>query len=188
MGQDIQELIDLCISGDPLAQKQLYDRFSPKMYGVCLQYSKNMEEAKDILQEGFIKVFRKLKQFRGQGSFEGWIRRIFINTALEKFRSQNRLVIMEEDIEIPTADLADEIVSELSAHELLKMIQELSPQYRMVFNLYAIEGYSHIEISKMLKITEGTSKSNLSRARAILQDRVKKRKPSDWLGKNRNAK
>ncbi len=187
MGQDIQELIERCISGDPLAQKQLYDRFSPKMYGVCLQYSKNIEEAKDILQEGFIKLFRKLRQFKGKGSFEGWVRRIFINTALEKLRAQSRLVVTDEEIELPTMNLSEKIISDLSAQELLQMIQELSPRYRLVFNLYAIEGYSHKEISKMLKISEGTSKSNLSRARTILQEKVKKRKPSSWLG-NRNAK
>jgi RNA polymerase sigma-70 factor (ECF subfamily) len=188
VGQDIQELINGCISGDPLAQRQLYDRFSPKMFGVCLQYSNDSEEAKDILQEGFIKVFRNLKQFKGKGSFEGWIRKIFINTALERFRGKVNLIPVEEPIEIPTANLSDKIISELSAHDLLQMIQELSPQYRLVFNLYAIEGYTHVEISKKLKISVGTSKSNLSRARAILQEKVKTRKPSSWMGRTGNAK
>lgn len=187
MGQDIQELINGCISGDSLAQKQLYDRFSPKMYGVCLQYSNNPEEAKDILQEGFIKVFRKLKQYKGKGSFEGWVRKIFINTALERFRGKMNVVPMDEPLEIPTDNLSDKIIAELSAHELLMMIQELSPQYRMVFNLYAIEGYSHIEISRIMEISVGTSKSNLSRARAILQEKIKTRKPSTWMGRTRNA-
>jgi len=188
LGQDIQELIEGCISGDPLAQKQLYDRFSPKMYGVCLQYSNDSEEAKDILQEGFIKVFRKLKQFKGKGSFEGWVRKIFINTALERFRGKVNLVPVEDPIELPTINLSEKIISELSAQELLQMIQELSPQYRMVFNLYAIEGYSHVEISKKLKISVGTSKSNLSRARVILQEKIKTRTPSNWMGKMGNAK
>ena len=188
MGQDLQELIDLCLAGESLAQKHLYDRFSPTMFGVCLQYSKNHEEARDILQEGFIKVFRKLKQFKGKGSFEGWMRRIFINTALERYRTQSRLITTDEELEISTGNLSDEIISDLSAHELLQMIQELSPQYRMVFNLYAIEGYSHNEISKMLKISEGTSKSNLSRARVILQEKIKKRKPSSWMGDSRDVK
>jgi RNA polymerase sigma-70 factor (ECF subfamily) len=158
------------------------------MFGVCLQYSNDSEEAKDILQEGFIKVFRNLKQFKGKGSFEGWIRKIFINTALERFRGKVNLIPVEEPIEIPTANLSDKIISELSAHDLLQMIQELSPQYRLVFNLYAIEGYTHVEISKKLKISVGTSKSNLSRARAILQEKVKTRKPSSWMGRTGNAK
>lgn len=172
MEQDSQDLISKCISGNQLAQRQLYDRFSPKMYGVCLQYSNDIEDAKDNLQDGFIKVYRKLKQFSGKGSFEGWMRKIFINTALEKYRNKITILTIDDKIEIPAGGLPDKILDALSASELLRMIQDLSPQYRIVFNLYAIEGYSHKEISKMLHISEGTSKSNLSRSRNILQEKI----------------
>lgn len=174
MGQEFHELINECISGSQLAQKQLYDNFSPKMYAICLQYSKDSDEAKDILQDGFIKVFQKLNQYSGKGSFEGWLRRIFVNTALEKYRNKVALLSIDDNFEIPAAGAFENIVSELSAMELLEMIQNLSPQYRLVFNLFAIEGYTHKEISKQLNISEGTSKSNLSRARSILQDNLNK--------------
>ena len=174
MGQDFQELINSCISGNQLAQKQLYDRFSSKMYAICLQYSKDSEEAKDILQDGFIKVFQKLKQFSGKGSFEGWLRRVFVNSALEKYRNKIVNLSIDDKFDIPAGGAHENIIAELSAMELLRIIQDLSPQYRLVFNLYAIEGYTHKEISKLLNISEGTSKSNLSRARSILQDNVTK--------------
>lgn len=142
------------------------------MFGVCLQYSDNYEDAKDILQEGFIKVFSNLNQFKGKGSFEGWIRRIMVNTALEKYRDKHYLNSVNED-EAEKLERTDiNILDEISAKDLLKVIQELSPRYRMVFNLFAIEGYSHKEISALLDISEGTSKSNLSRARAILQEKL----------------
>ncbi|MDX2442671.1 MAG: sigma-70 family RNA polymerase sigma factor [Bacteroidales bacterium] len=174
MGQEFHELINECISGSGVAQKKLYDQFSSKMYGICLQYSKNTEEASDILQDGFIKVFQKLNQFSGKGSFEGWLRRVFVNTALEKYRNKVIMLSIDDNIEIPATGAYESIISELSAMELLKMIQNLSPQYRLVFNLFAIEGYTHKEISKLLNISEGTSKSNLSRARSILQENVNK--------------
>ena len=142
------------------------------MYGVCLMYSRDTEEAKDILQEGFIKIFQKLNQFSGKGSLEGWMRRIFINSALEKFRVKKAILLVDEDMEVLAGEVDDKIIDLLSAKDLLQMIQDLSPQYRLVFNLYAIEGYSHKEISKRLNISEGTSKSNLSRARSILQEKV----------------
>ena len=142
------------------------------MYGVCLLYSRDTEEAKDILQEGFIKIFQKLDQFSGKGSLEGWMRRIFINSALEKYRIKKAVLMVDEDLEVLAGEVDDKIIEQLSAKDLLRMIQDLSPQYRVVFNLYAIEGYSHKEIGKKLNISEGTSKSNLSRARSILQEKV----------------
>ena len=144
------------------------------MYTICLQYSKDSEEAKDILQDGFIKVFQKLKQFSGKGSFEGWLRRVFVNSALEKYRNKIVNLSIDDKFDIPARGAHENIIAELSAMELLRIIQDLSPQYRLVFNLYAIEGYTHKEISKLLNISEGTSKSNLSRARSILQDNVTK--------------
>lgn len=144
------------------------------MYGICLRYAKDADGAKDILQDGFIKVFGKLKQYKAQGSFEGWMRRIFINTALEKFRTKIPILTIDERLEVPLEIVSDTIISELAAAELLKMVQGLSPQYRLVFNLYAVEGYSHREVAETLGISEGTSKSNLSRARNILQERIVK--------------
>ncbi|NBC83848.1 MAG: sigma-70 family RNA polymerase sigma factor [Bacteroidetes bacterium] len=158
-----------------MAQKALYELMSSKMFGVCVRYSNNHEDAQDILQDGFVKVFEKITQYEGKGSFEGWVRRIFVNTALEKFRGQVRIIATEDNLlKLNNIDQHDPVNDQLSEKELLAFIQELSPKYRVVFNLYAIEGYSHKEISDMLDITEGTSKSNLSRARTILQQKVAK--------------
>jgi RNA polymerase sigma-70 factor (ECF subfamily) len=143
------------------------------MFGVCLRYAGSREDAQDILHEGFLKIFEKINQFESRGSFEGWIRRIMVNTALEKFRNHNKVVNVQESVEEYERKSDGDLNDNITANELLKMINELSPQYKVVFNLYAIEGYSHKEISKMLGITEGTSKSNLSRARTILQEKVK---------------
>lgn len=146
---------------------------SPIMYGLCLQYSGDEDDAKDILQEGFIKVFRKIGQYSGKGSFMGWIRRIMINTALEKYRSAVNMQSIDDHEVLEEEVIDDNILASLTAEEITKLIQELSPQYRLIFNLYAIEGYSHKEISEMTGISEGTSKSNLSRARTILQKKVR---------------
>lgn len=128
----------------------------------------------DVLQEGFIKIFRNLSQYKHEGSFEGWMRRIIINTALEKFRCRHNLYRVDDIIGIdePEAHPDTEDYSGVEAMELLEMVRELPPKYRMVFNLFAIEGYSHREIGEMMRITEGTSKSNLSRARSILQRKL----------------
>jgi RNA polymerase sigma factor (sigma-70 family) len=171
---DIKKIIKGCLAGDRRDQEILYRRHSAKLYGVCLQYSGNDEEARDILQEGFIKIFENLHNYKHEGSFEGWIRRIVVNTALEKFRSRHNLFRVDDidTIQEPEAEPDTEDYSGLQAVDLLYIIRELPPKYRMVFNLYAIEGYSHKEIGEMMKISEGTSKSNLSRARNILQRRV----------------
>jgi RNA polymerase sigma factor (sigma-70 family) len=171
---DIKEIIKGCIDGSRRDQELLYRRHSPKLYGVCLQYSGNDEEARDILQEGFIKIFENLHHYKHEGSFEGWIRKIVVNTALEKFRKRHHLFRVDDIDTIPEmeAEPDSEDYAGLDARDLLFIIRELPPKYRMVFNLYAIEGYSHKEIGKMLNISEGTSKSNLSRARLILQRRV----------------
>jgi len=171
---EIKKILKGCLAGDRRDQELLYRRHASKLYAVCLQYSGNDEEARDILQEGFIKIFENLANYKHEGSFEGWIRRITVNTALEKFRSKHNLyrvddidLILEPDAEPDNQDYAG-----MEASDLLAIIRELPPKYRMIFNLYAIEGYSHKEISKMANISEGTSKSNLSRARIILQRRV----------------
>ncbi|MGQ9621585.1 MAG: RNA polymerase sigma factor [Bacteroidales bacterium] len=171
---DIKEIIKGCLEGNRRDQELLYRRHSAKLYAVCLQYSENDEEARDILQEGFIKIFQNLHNYKHNGSFEGWIRRIVVNTALEKFRARYSLYRVDDidSINELEAEPDTEDYYGIDAADLLYIIRELPPKYRMVFNLYAIEGYSHKEISKMLNISEGTSKSNLSRARNILQRKV----------------
>jgi RNA polymerase sigma factor (sigma-70 family) len=170
----LDNIIKGCLDGDRKCQEQLYKMFSSRMFGLCLQYSDNYDDAKDILQDGFIKVFQKLDQFKHKGSFEGWIRRIMINTALERYRSQLHLHPITESIMRKEDFLYEEVFDRMSANDLIKLVQELPPRYRMVFNLYAIEGYTHKDISEMMGITTGTSKSNLSRARGILQEKVKR--------------
>jgi len=171
---EIKNIIKGCLTGNRRDQELLYRRHAAKLYAVCLQYSGNDEEARDILQEGFIKVFENLARYKHEGSFEGWMRRIMVNTALEKYRNRHNLYRVDDIDTIPEQDAEPDNMdySGLGASDLLGIIRELPPKYRMVFNLYAIEGYSHKEISKMVNISEGTSKSNLSRARAILQRRV----------------
>jgi RNA polymerase sigma factor (sigma-70 family) len=170
----LHKVVRGCQENNALAQRELYDMFKTKMFGICLRYAGNFEDAQDILQEGFIKVYDKIHQFAFKGAFEGWIRKIMVNTALEKYRLHYRLVSMDEMALYPEAEESENISSEIDAQELLQMIQELSPRYRVVFNLYALEGFSHKEIGDMLGISEGTSKSNLSRARIILQEKVNK--------------
>lgn len=169
---NLEEIIIKCKAGNSKAQSDLYHHFASKMYGVCLRYAKDVTEAEDILQEGFIRVFTKLGQFEFKGSFEGWMRRIMVNTALEKFRKNNHLYPVEDMRSFEASEWSDDTISGISTDDLMRIIQELPPRYRMVFNLYAIEGYSHQEIGEMMKISEGTSKSNLSRARIILQKKV----------------
>ena len=171
---EIKEIINGCLAGNRRDQELLYRRYAAKLYAVCLQYSGNDEEARDILQEGFIKIFENLGSYKHEGSFEGWMRRITVNTALEKFRSRHNLYRVDDidQINEPDAEPDNQDYAGLEANDLIEIIRELPPKYRMVFNLFAIEGYSHKEISRMVNISEGTSKSNLSRARVILQRRV----------------
>jgi len=163
-----------CQENDQGAQRELYDMFKSKMFGVCLRYSGNYHDAEDIMQEGFVKVYAKIQQFKFKGAFEGWIRKVMVNTALEKYRMHFQAVTIHENL--PEIDDAKEnnLPGNMEVDELMSIIQDLTPRYRVVFNLYALEGYSHKEISEMLQITEGTSKSNLSRARVILQEKVNK--------------
>lgn len=167
------KIIKGCQKGDGHSQEELYRLLAPGMYGLCLKYSGDKNEAKDIMQDGFIKVFQKIEQYEGKGSFEGWVRRIMINTALERFRSRSIIYPLDEKMNNAQEQDEPDIIDQLSAEDLLSLIQRLTPQYRMVFNLYAIEGFSHKEISNMMGISEGTSKSNLSRARNILQNKIK---------------
>ena len=165
----LEQLINNCKKNDIKAQEALYRLYSSKLFSVCLKYSRNYEEAQDNLQEGFLLIFEKIDQFSFKGSFEGWIKRLMVNFILQQYRKETFLNIVKEEIadDIEEVEIDDENVS---IDYLLKIIQELPDKYRLVFNLYAIDGYSHQEISDMLKISVGTSKSNLSRAR------VKKKK------------
>ena len=143
------------------------------MYAVCLRYANNSEDAQDLLQEGFIKIFRNLHRFRAEGSFEGWIRRVFVNTAIEHYRKKSaQLSSVSEKEENTIEDTDITALDSLAEKDILNLIQELSPGYKTVFNLYVVEGYSHKEIGEMLGISEGTSKSQLARAKAILQKKV----------------
>lgn len=170
-----QELIQQCKDGNPKAQRKLYDLCSRAMYGVCLRYSSTAEDARDILQEGFIKIFTRLNQYSGKGSFEGWIKRIFINTALEHYRV-NKVYREQSDVEQAYQVHYDGFSLEsISRKELLEILNGLAPGYRSVLNLYAIEGYSHAEIAEIMGISEGTSKSQLSRARFIFMQELNKR-------------
>lgn len=168
------DLIEGCIQGNRKMQYELYERFSSKMYGVCLRYAANAEEAEDILQEGFIKVFKKISSYRGDGSFEGWIRRIFVNTAIEHFRKKTYLQPITEQEESTLEGKYISVLDNLAEKDIVRLIQQLSPGYRTVFNMYVVEGYTHKQIAEALNISEGTSKSQLSRAKLILQDLVKK--------------
>lgn len=167
------DLIKGCIAGDRRMQEELYRRFSPKMYAVCLRYANNADDAQDLLQEGFIKVYRNLHRFRAEGSFEGWIRRVFVNTSIEHFRKKSTRLSMVTDKEENTIEDADiTALHKLAEKDIINIIQELSPGYRTVFNLYVIEGYSHKEIGDLLGISEGTSKSQLARAKGVLQKKI----------------
>ena len=172
IGSD-SDLIKGCLKGDRKMQHLLYERFAPKMYGVCLRYAGNAEEARDILQEAFVKVYNKIGSFRGEGSLEGWVRRIITNTAIEILRRKSYLQPITEVEENTIENDEDSVLEALATKELVNVIQKLAPGYRAVFNMYVVEGYSHKEIARALGITEGTSKSQLSRAKIVLQDMVK---------------
>lgn len=174
------DLIRGCIDGDPRMQEELYRKFSPKMYAVCLRYAGNNDDAQDLLQDGFIKVFRNLTKFRNEGSFEGWMRRVFVNTSIEHYRRKVHLNSISEQEERIIEDASVSVLDQLAERDIVQLVRELSPGYRAVFNLYVIEGYSHKEIADMLQISEGTSKSQLARAKSILQKKV-----ADYLGEKR---
>ena len=168
---DLNQLINDCQKNDRKAQEQLYRMYSSKLFAVCLKYSRNYSEAQDNLQDGFILIFNKISQFSFKGSFEGWIKRVMINHVLQQYRTQTFLSLANENI----PDKEDEIEIDddhLTLEYLLKIIQELPDRYRLVFNLYVIDGYSHAEIAEMLAINIGTSKSNLSRAKMILKNKI----------------
>ena len=164
-------LIKKCASGDSLAQKTFYEKFAGKMMGVCLRYAKNYDEAQDVMQDAFIKIFGKLSDYEKKGSLEGWVRRIVVNTALDSYRKNKK---HQQNVDVDTVgyllDSKSYIIEELNANDLLSIIKTLPEGYKMVFNLFAIEGYSHKEIAERLGVTESTSKSQYSRAKKMLRE------------------
>ncbi|WP_178986342.1 RNA polymerase sigma factor [Winogradskyella helgolandensis] len=167
----LDKLIENCIKQDVQAQGQLYKQFASKLFSLCLKYSKNYAEAEDNLHDAFITVFSKIEQYNNKGSFEGWLKRIAINTSLQRYREDVGVydIVNEGNIEDVSVDINDDNVS---IDFLLKIIQDLPDRYRLVFNLYVLDGYSHVEISELIQISTGTSKSNLARARMILKEKI----------------
>ncbi|UOQ72777.1 RNA polymerase sigma factor [Hymenobacter cellulosilyticus] len=166
------DLVAECRRGNPRAQKVLYDRLAPGMLAVCLRYLRRQEEAEEALVLGFVKVFRALEQYRHEGSFRGWVRRIMINEALGQLRRRQPLHLDIDECHDGVATIGAAAESNLETADLLRLIQDLPAGYRTIFNLYAVEGYNHPEIAALLGISEGTSKSQLSKARALLQRRL----------------
>lgn len=166
-------LVKKCIEGDNRAQKKLFDLFAPKLFGVCLRYMKDHNLAQDTLQDGFVKIFKKLSDYNGKGSFEGWMRRIVVNTCLDQLRKDQKLK-MNTSIDDVSFLVKDNhwIEEELTAKDLLKLVESLPDGYRVVFNMFAIEGYSHKEIAERLNVSENTSKSQFSRAKSHLRKKL----------------
>ncbi len=173
---DCLQLAALCAKGDRASQKRLYDKLAPKMFAVCLRYMGDRDSAEDILQDGFVTLFSKIESYSGEGSFEGWARKIFVNTALMSLR-KNDVLKQSEDIEVAWGLSSPDAsaVQNVSYQELLKLIAKLPTGFRTVFNMYVMEGYSHKEIGEALGISENTSRSQLLRARNMLQGWLKKR-------------
>lgn len=176
----IDGLLEGCKKGDRKAQESLYKALASRMMGVCMRYARDTFEAEDILQMGFVKVFQKVSEFREEGSFEGWIRRIMVNTAIETYRKNLRSLNVVDIDEVYDQAQSTFDMNKLEVEDLMKLVQQLSNGYRIVFNMYVIEGYSHKEIAKELGISEGASKSQLSRARAILKDKIIKMEGLDY--------
>lgn len=186
MEQDrLREIIEGCKREEKSAQKQLFNSFYSKMLGICLRYTKDKDRAQEVVQEGFIKIFDKLDEFDFKGSFEGWMRRIMVNASIDAIRKKKRTAfstdeefLFENNSLYEEDDPLEEMLIKLKAEEALKAVQNLSPAYQTVFNLYVIENYSHAEIAEILDISEGTSKSNLAKAkqnlRKMLLDKFKK--------------
>jgi len=175
----LNQLIENCKTNNTKAQGELYKLFSSKLFSICLKYSKNYVEAEDNLQDAFLTIFNKIEQYKSKGSFEGWLKRVTINTVLQKYRSQKVFDIVNENA---VEDVELEIDEEaISIDYLLQIIQELPDRYRLVFNLYVLDGYSHKDIAEMLDINIGTSKSNLARARQILKQTIENYKTTRSL-------
>ncbi len=170
MTEQERHIVEGCLRGEKSFQKLLYNQYSQKMYSVCLRYSHDQDQAKDLLQDGFIRVFQNLTTFKGEGSFEGWVRRIMVNGCLESLRKPENKIFHEDVNDVESELSYEPNMRKLDVQYVLRKIQELAPGYRAVFNLFVVEGYQHQEIAEMLGISESTSKSQLSRARKLLQE------------------
>lgn len=168
----LEKLINECQKNQPKAQEQLYRLFEKKFFGLCLKYSSSYADAQDNFQEGFLIIFRKINQYSGKGSFEGWAKRILINNALQKYKGVRFMEVLTDNIPDVDVEIDEE---ELSLDYLMQIIHELPDQYRIVFSLYVLDDYSHQEISEMLSISTGTTKSNLHRARLLLKEKIEKK-------------
>lgn len=166
---NVEEIIKGCIDGDRKYQKQLYEHFASKMLGICMRYAKDKAEAEDMMQEGFVKVFMSIKNFRNEGNFEGWVKRIMVYNAINMFKIRKRK--FRESLDSIDADgiVENNMIEIISAKEIVTLIQQMPEGYRLIFNLFAVEGYTHREISELLEISEGTSKSQYSRARQFMK-------------------
>jgi len=168
----LDDIVKKCVNGDRKAQQELYKTFYSKMMGVCYRYTNNAEDARDVLQDGFVKVYSNLKKYNFEGSLEGWIRRIMVNTAIDHFRKNKNVYLVNDDgyiLENSKVENADSIYSQFGEKDIMDAIQSLSPVYKTVFNLNVIEGYQHKEIAEKLNISEGASKSNLAKAKQNLR-------------------
>lgn len=176
----LEELIEKCKKGNRRAQEQLYRKYSNILFGICLKYSRNKVEAEDNLHDSFMTIFEKIGQYKSKGSFEGWVKRITINTVLQKYRKEEYLKVvsdnMAEEVDVESG------FEDIGLQTLLKFIQELPNKYRLTFNLYVLDGYSHKEISSMLGTSTGTSKSNLARARMILKEKIENKTSRAIIG------
>jgi RNA polymerase sigma factor (sigma-70 family) len=172
-----QQLIKRCLKNEDGSLDELYRRFSPRLFGICLRYSKSRAEAEDLLHDGFIRILDHLKEFRNEGSFEGWLRRIMVTTAINHYRKHHGRIVSSEMVaweEDRTA--SNDVLEQLAAKDIIALIEELPDGYRMVFNLYVIEGYKHREIAELLNITESTSKSQFMKARKVLIEKLSRLK------------
>jgi RNA polymerase sigma factor (sigma-70 family) len=170
--ESIEPYIKKCAENDREAQLKVYQLFSPVLYGLCLKYMRNEDDAKDVFQEAFVIAFQKIGQYKFEGSFEGWIKRIFINKLLETLKKKKKDVLFLDVFDTEIVEEEELELVPIGHEKLLEYIQELPDQYRMVFNLFVFEKMKHKEIAKLLQITEGTSKSNLNRAKSILKKRI----------------
>ncbi|MCM5662240.1 RNA polymerase sigma factor [Galbibacter mesophilus] len=166
----LEELIKQCKRQDRKAQEQLYKLFSAKLYGMCLKYSRSQTEAEDNLHDSFMVIFNKIDKYNFKGSFEGWLKRVTVNTVLQKYRKKGDFDVLPNNLESEVEVEVDE--ESISLDYLLKIIRELPDRYRLTFTLYVMDGYSHKEIAEMLQISEGTSKSNLARAKMALRNKI----------------
>ena len=178
----LEILIESCARSNTKSQAELYQLFSGKFFAVCLKYSRSYAEAQDNLQDGFLIIFDKINQFKFNGSFEGWAKRIMINNVLKQYKKTPFLELVDDVADSENIEIDD---SDIDLAYLLKIIQELPDRYRLIFNLYVMDGYSHAEISEMLKINDGTSKSNLFRAKLILRDKINAFK-QDYIASQKN--